>query len=302
MEKINQENGAFSIEAVIGITFFMLAIIAIMFISMIVKIQSTMQYALSQTAKEISGYYYLLDKTGLTKLTSGVTDDAAVEKINNAVTHVIEFSGGFEDTKTEAEDLIRKINDKSIDLAGIENSGESIKENATKLKSQADTLKADLELLKDDPAGQLKGIFSVFAKTMANKGLSYYIAPYVCKAIMPRYLAGDKEKSDKMLETMGIQRTINGVETSGIDSLDFSQTELLADGRSIKLVVIYKVNPEKMTFGFVKLPEEQWLIFRQTACTAAWIAPDGKNTLSLADAEKQVKENEKDESKDEDGG
>ena len=288
MKKVLQsENGSLSIESVISLTFFMLAIIAIMFIAMIVKVQSTMQYALSQTAKEISGYYYLLDKTGLTKLASGTNEnaDAAVENVNTAIADVIDFSQKGETTiedgkKTinDANSIVNNVKKNNIDLSEFQNltmNAKTTDEDFEKLSEAANTLAEDFETLSKDPSGQLKGIFSVFAKTMINQGLSYYIAPHVCRAIMPRYLAGDKEKSDKMLEAMGV---------TSLDKLDFSQTQLLADGRSIKLVVMYKINPEKVTLGFVKLPEEQWPIFRQTACTAAWIFPDEINTYSVVTA------------------
>lgn len=55
-----KEKGAFAIEAVIGITLFMLTIIAIMFMSVIIRVQANMQYALGQTAKEMSGYSALI--------------------------------------------------------------------------------------------------------------------------------------------------------------------------------------------------------------------------------------------------
>lgn len=297
MKQISQnESGAMSIESVIGMTFFTLAIIAIMFISMIIKVQSTMQYALSQTAKEISGYYYLLDKTGLTKLASGTNTNAqaAAENVNTVIGDVIDFSHKGSDAFEDAESLVNSVQNNEIDLSTLPKLKGDIQnqqENLEKLSQAADKMVMDFEMLKDDPAGQLKGIFSVFAKTMINKGLSYYIAPHVCRAIMPRYLAGDTESSNKMLEAMGV--ALEG--RTGMDSLDFTQTQLLADGRSIKLVVIYKINPEKMTLGFVKLPQEQWPVFRQTACTAAWIYPDGENTRSVVEASKitePYKENE----------
>lgn len=276
--KFHQENGAIAIEAVIGLTFFMITIIAIMFMAMVIKVQSTMQYALGQTAKEISGYYYLLDKTGLTKVTAGGNSDKT-KNVDEAIGHVIDFSSKTGNAIKEGEEFVSSVTSDELDLTSLPSDIKNIGNQASEVYAAANNLTKDFDTLSEDPAGQLKNIFSVFAKTMTNKALSYYIAPHVCRAIMPRYLAGDKDSSNNMLESMGVKLE----NKTGLESLDFSQSELLADGRSIKLVVIYKINPEKITMGFVKLPEDKWPVFRQTACTAAWIAPDGKNTLTVKD-------------------
>lgn len=62
---IKKERGAFAVDAILGITLFLLSILSIMCVSIIIKIEAAMQYAVDQTAKELSSYYYLLDKIGV---------------------------------------------------------------------------------------------------------------------------------------------------------------------------------------------------------------------------------------------
>ena len=66
-----------------------------------------------------------------------------------------------------------------------------------------------------------------------------------------------------------------GIEST--DDVDFSASQLLIDGRSIKLVMDYTLNTESLTFGMVKAK----LHFRQAAVTAAWVKPDNEHTLEL---------------------
>ncbi len=268
------EDGTISIDAVISITIFMLSILAIMMFSLIAQTQSMIQFALGQTAKEISGYYYMLDKIGLTQITSGKTQEA--EDVDAVISNVFDFSTDIDSARQDAQQLIEYSKDlDNLDIQEMKNLSNVTIADIEKTKNDAKVLKASIEKVGEDPVGQLKAIYSVFAKTMLNKGLSYIIAPCVCRALMPRYLGGDREKANEKLKTMGIE--------NGLEGLDFSQTELLADGRSIKLIVIYRLNPETATLGMLKLPGELGIPVRQVACTAAWIKPDGQNTILVKD-------------------
>ena len=259
----NKEKGALAIDAILGITFFFVTVLSIMFISLIVRVQANIQYALGQTAKEISGYYYLLDKIGVAAATTG-SDSSGVKDIDETVGYVIDFS----DEAVDMSDKVSKIN--ITDGISMDDFKNIDKDDVKKLYKTAGDIGSKLEIIGDDPKGQITAVLSVFAKTMVNKGLSYYIAPMVCKAIMPRYMGGNKEAANKMLNAAGI--------TGGIDSLDFTQSQLLTDKRSIKLVVYYELNAADFTFGIV----DKKMIFCQAASTAAWINPDQVNTYKIS--------------------
>lgn len=256
---MKNEDGAFAIDAIFGITLFMISILSIMFMVMIVRVQSSVQYALGQTAKEISGYYYLIDKIGLANMTA----EKDTSGINTTIGYVIDFADAGKDM---SEDLT-KINitdglsaEELKILQDQKASAEQLADIGKKLGNQVKTL-------SKDPKSQIVALLSVFA----NKAISHYIAPYVCQAIMPRYMAGDLESTNEMLESVGVE--------GGLAGMDFTHSELLKDGRSIKLVVVYKLNPEKITFGMVKNSE---MTFRQVASTAAWVVPKG-NLKALKD-------------------
>ncbi len=271
-QKLHNESGSISIDALLGITMFTIAILAIMMISMLARVQSTMQYALSQTAKEVSGYFYMLDKTGVTKLISGTDTEAAKEKvkdIDDTIGYVLEFSTNTNNLKDEAFKIAEDAQNGNISLEEIKNVGNNVEE----AKKTADKLLSSVDKITDDPVKQIKNILSVFAKSMANRAVGKYVAPWVCETIMPRYLGGNRNSTDEMLKSMGIEK--------GLDGIDFSNSELLSDGRSIKLVAVYRLNPKAITLGMINLPDNQGILIRQTACTAAWLVPDDSNTASL---------------------
>lgn len=266
----SKETGAISIEAVISMTFFMIAILAIMFISVIIKVQAQMQYAIGQTSKEISGYYYLLDKIGLATVTSGESPDKTkknleniddtIKNVDGTIKHIVQFSGDVEN---------------SIDNVSSDISADTINKIIDKGKSDKDAFKDDLDSINKslkavqngDPKQQLIAVLQVFGKSMINKSFSYFVAPFVCKAFVSKYLtSGNIEDYAKSL----------GLDW---DNIDFKSSQLLLDGRSIKIDVVYTINTKSLTFGMV----DQNLTFHQVASTAAWINPNGESTKDITD-------------------
>lgn len=267
----SKETGAFAIDALIGLTFFMVSIVAIMFLSLIIKVQANMQYAIGQTAKEISGYYYLLDKIGLASITAGTVNDETkgnLDKLDSTLSSIATLSN---DVKYTAEDFKDVQNNLSVDTVT------KFANDITGMKTEAENLGNTLKnTTKQSAVDQLKSVLQLFGKSLLNKSFSYYVAPYVCQALAPKYLtSGDVED---YCESVGINW--NGVKGVDQEYVDFSNSQLLLDGRSIKIDVEYTINTEKLTFGMVK----QILTFHQVATTAAWIRPeDGSSKKGLSD-------------------
>ena len=261
---IKNNNGAFSIDAILGLTFFMLAILALMFVSMIIRVQSTMQYALGQTAKEISGYYYLMDKFGLASITSGQNTagtDKNISDLNSTIGSIVDFTSDL-DNSAKSIDLDKDLIS-NLQQCANETDLNRLKEDAQKLGSN---LKTYTE--KGTAIDQLKAVIQVFGKSLINRGFSYYVAPLVCEALMPKYLSSDGDLN-AFYEKTGINP----------DSIDFTDSQLLLDGRSIKLVVEYDVDTSKLTFGMINSN----LHFRQVATTAAWIQPNGDSKKKISE-------------------
>lgn len=272
----NSEQGAIAIEALISLTFFLLAILAIMFMSLMVRLQANMQYALDQTAKEISGYYYLVDKMGLAGLTSGVVGEDTQKKnenLNQAIGTVVSFS---EKANPAGADIDFEY---GVSFEEITNAGDDIHQ----LAIQGQKLKNEVSAITKDPKGQVQAVLLVCTKSAIQGGLSKFVAPFICQNTMPKYLVSSSsgnsgksvnERANEMLENAGIPGGLDG------NSVSFTHSELLADGRSIKLVVVYQVDSEKLTLEMVK---GQKFTFKQVASTAAWVVPEGEKKRKLSE-------------------
>lgn len=269
-----REDGAFAIDTVLGLTFFMLAILSLMMVSLIIRIEANMQYAVDQTAKELSSYYYLLDAVDIAKYTSGDAGndaDEGAEKANKLIDNVINFSSAAGDVGTSISDM------ESISIESIRQIDTSDYEE---LYSTANQLWNSVKDMSNDPSGQVKAVISIFAHSLGNKAMSYYVTPYLCRMLMPNYLTGDLESTNEYLDSIGI---VGEDGQTGMERIDFTHSSLLADGRTIKIVAIYKLNTKKLTFGMIDTD----LYFKQTAVTAAWVEPNESGELkSIADAYK----------------
>ena len=257
--------GAFTIETTLSLTFFMLSILALMMVSMLIRIQADMQYAVNQTAKEISGYFYLVDRIGLASALSGHENDlqaAQLEKMDTTIGHIVDLAGDTNETVEDlkgqfSEDLsLEDINDFKELVKDVENNKDKLTELAGKAKDVTKDLK---DIAKSgNKMEMLKAFIQIFGKSLANKAFSKYVTPMVCEALLPKYLTdGDVDEYYKR---------------SGIDpeSVKFGLSEILQDGRSVKLVVVYEVDVSRLTFGIIRTK----LKFRQVGATAAWIIPN----------------------------
>ena len=259
---IKEEKAEFAIDAIFGITFFMISLIAIMFMALIIRVQSNIQYALGQTVKEISGYYYLVDKLGLAAATAGASGEPI--NVDKTVSTIVDFSSDASDTLSSAGSTIGDLPEdvRNIDFDAIKGNATELQKSFEKSYESFDKMKDSIQLTlsSDNVMDNAKQVLTVFAKTAVNGVVSNLIAPMVCEALMPRYLTADYE-------------------AMGISDVTFTGSQFLADRRSIKVVITYKLNLEKYTLGFVNSS----ITFQQVASTAAWVRPDGKNLVSITE-------------------
>lgn len=263
--------GAIAIEAVLSLTVFMLAILALLMGSMLMHAQAQMQYALNQTAKEISGYFYLLDKFGVASALSQKTTDTAaanVQQLNDSIGHIVSFAGEIKNDagqiEQEATETIENAKAGTLtdeDIARLKSIGADEKE---KIEAEVETIKDDIQLLKKaDKKEMFKGVLQVFSRALINTAFSEYVTPLVCEVLVPKYLTQGDE--DTYFNALGIDPT----------SISFKGSQMLGDGRTINLVVTYTVDASKLTLGFYK----KELHFRHVASTCAWVRENSSGSL-----------------------
>ena len=256
---IKDETAEFAIDAILGITFFMITLIAIMFMALIIRVQSNIQYALGQTAKEISGYYYLVDKLGFAAISAGSIDDKT--DVDNVLKNVMDFSESTSNTVSS----FQSFSIKDDDLTTIKEQAKNVESNIQASAESFNKMKSSIECLN---AGSVSQVLSVFAKTGVNRVVSTLLAPIICEKMMPKYLSAKKYSNIRDYYTaVGIDP----------DSVKFTGSQFLADKRSIKIQITYDLDVSKYTLGFVTTP----ITFHQAASTAAWVRPDGTNLAAL---------------------
>lgn len=248
MHKLKSEKGSFTVEATLTLTIFMFAFLAIVSLSTVARIEGITQYAINQTAKEISQYYYIADKAGLIDTKD---DNSDFEKVDSLVNAISSLSDATQDGAKEVKGSLS-----SKDIEGILNTYEDLPGTVENVEKAATELSNSIEAIMDDPKTVITSLTSAFAKQAANEAMTKIIAQPLCKALVPKYVTSDKN-ADLYLEKMGV--------VDGIDGMDFRLSNFLSDGRSINVVVVYEV--ELNGFGVFN----RTLVIKQTASTAAWV-------------------------------
>lgn len=246
-----RETGAIAIEAVLGITFFLVSMLSIMFISQLVRLEAKMQYAADQTAKEVASYFYLLDKVGVAKFLGDTVKEEEKKDLNETIEAFSGFAGDVGDTFSM--DLNFDSPEGAIDT------GKNVVKQGKELYASATNLYDKIKALGENPGENIGVVLKMFVESLTNR----LIAPFICEMLFPKYIASGDGMAEKYLKQ-------NGVE-DGMDGVCFYHSTFLADdGRSISVVVDYKVNTKALTFGLINTD----MYFRKVAVTSAWIKPN----------------------------
>lgn len=244
--KQRKEQGSFTIEAMLSMMIFMFAFLAIATLAGIAKVESTTQHAINQVAKEVSQYYYLTEKVGIT------FDNEGVEEIDDAVQAVLDFSAIGSQTVSNYEGNTAQKMTQMIS----EGNFEKLSNDVTAVTAAAQNLYNSFGPIMEDPKGVLTSLVTLVKQQIAKETVSRLIAQPLCKALFPKYITSSGN-ADETLEKMGV--------VDGLDGIDFRMSSFAVDGRSINVVIVYQVKIHG--FGIF----DDTLLIRQTASTAAWV-------------------------------
>jgi hypothetical protein len=216
-----EQCGSLTVEATLSVPIFMFAFLLLISFANQARTESIVQHSISQTAKELSTYFYLTDKTKMPSYSSGVTADA---------------------TKKFAQNFLSLSKLPQFDDSPQKNSSPNLSKNKKDSTSQLLNSLVDLVINK---GGQ-----ELLSRTL--------VQPY-CQLKFEENLklGGSKKQIDEHLKSLQIDNGGNG--------LDFSDSKILLDGKTIEIVVTYQV---KSMFPMIFNRERT---VRQIASTAAWI-------------------------------
>lgn len=251
--KSRKEIGSITIEATISLTVFMFAFLGITSLTSLVRAESKIQYALNQATKEFSQYMYIFyradefvqngDNATSTKAVDELIDDTSKfsEMIKSSSLTANSGSSGF------SKDNV--IGDFQTIIGNVTNDAESI-------ISAGNSLAQKYAAVYENPTEVLNGIYAVLKGEVVNTIRSKVVAPVVGNILMPKYLSSDGKSADQYLKSIGIENGMNG--------LNFSLSNIMEDGRTINMTVVYTVKYKIPLIG------EHEFVIKQTASTAAW--------------------------------
>lgn len=283
--KEHGQRGSITIEASISLTFFLFAMICILFAIRTSRVQTAIQYSLDMAAQDISQYTYLYYASGVYDLEQEIktAGESASETMNKGVEHLDQMAVGVETALSTVKDggkTLTQLGDEdySANLESLKTKWSTLKQDGAVVQEQAGKIKDAVKAMKDD-ASAIKESPVAFAKSLAafatGEGMDMLKGPLLGmlygRAMCEKYI-GNGADADQWLKRMNV--------VDGMEGLNFAWSSVL-DGTSqdVNLVVTYKV---KVFPGVLDGIEAT---FAQSASTRAWMGGDErvKKTVSKTD-------------------
>ena len=247
MQKHKNERGSFTIEASLAFPVFLFGFLVILFLVNVIRVETTMQYAVNQVAKEVSHYYYIADRLGMAN-----TDNSSVPEVDDTIDAISNFVGTVDEVGSQ------NISVDVADLDSILNAYDGVSVSIDKVNEAAGAIESNFQTLMENPEGIVKTFGGLLFKQVGNEIITKAIADPLCKSLIKKYIADGN--TDSYLKKLGVQDGLNG--------LNFKASSFLSDQRSINVVVVYNVKINTFNlFG----KEDVIFTMKQTASTAAWV-------------------------------
>ena len=237
-KKIRDENGLLSVDTIVFLSMFLMFFIFLINIMRLIIIQSVLQFALNQTAKEISQYSYIIAKAGLEDNITKNAENSATMKSNTkgAIVSIGEAVSSYEELYGSIGAL---KNSDFTSVSGAANAyGNAVnvysntKNAASKTQNAVNTIDNYIDYLQT--SGLEDGI-SFIKDLAAQKGASVLAGSFVKNRVnlhVNTLIPG--KDADQLLENMGV--------VDGIDGLSCWDSGFYVDGsKDLNLVMTYEI-------------------------------------------------------------
>lgn len=266
--KIKDERGMLSIEAVLILPIFLFAMLAIAAMQDLMRVHSIVQNSLTQTAREISAYCYVVSKTGIMDDSARLSQEAQAAKDNqdqmiDTVVKLYEAIDKGADNITNSVTSIDLGSDFASTMSSVDDAITGAGSSVEKISTAAETMTAQAESFFSDPKSILKGMLSIAKDAGFSAFKSYVIAGPISKTLAKSQIGvyGTNSKGQDILESLGV--------VDGLDGLNFSGSTLFNDGKTICVKCNYTV---KLKYPFIETKEFH---FVQQTVTEAWGSKHG---------------------------
>lgn len=260
---LKHEKGSLTIEAAIVLVIFIFGYISFITIGSFIRAQMIIQYSITQAAKDISAYCYLVSKTGLledSKKLSGEAD-AFKKDTDTVIDTVVKLYDAVSDGTehiTNSVTAIQENDDITGKLESLEQMGGETKEQYQNIMNAANTMADTGTEYFSDPKAIMKGLGAVVKDTAFSQAKSYALAAPISKALVKKQvdLYGVDGHDRDVLEKLGV--------VGGMKGLNFTGSTLFNDGKTITVRVTYSM---KIDYPFFDMKEFHFI---QTVSTEAW--------------------------------
>lgn len=283
-----KQKGSLTVEAAIVLVIFIFGYAAIISVTSFIRAQMIIQYGISQAAKEISSYCYILSKTGIMDDFGDIHNEAGEFKksTDNVIDTVVKLydavDQGADHITNSVQEIpimegIEELENAAWNVNDVQNLGGTIGEIQTGVQNAADVTQQEyqnmvtaantmVETGKDyfsNPTGILKGLGSIAKDEGLSAAKSFIIAAPISSALTRKQieLYGRDGNGRDILEKLGV--------VNGFEGLNFIGSTLFNDGETITVQVSYSM---KVTYPGFDMKEFH---FTQAASTKAWGSSTG---------------------------
>lgn len=255
-------SGSLTIEAAFVLPFFMFGFMALAMLATTTRAQSTIQYAVDQTAKEVSQYYYVINRLGFNH--GGDANDENIDKVDDFLENFNTFQSTVADASEYSPSQINTIDD-------ISKTYKDMQDNFKNVKNASQELYGSFKSIADNPMAIMSSMATMLKNGAGNVAVCRIIAQPLSKALVQKYISNNGNIDDT-LEAMGV--------VDGMDGIDFGLSTFAIDGKTVNVVAVYKIKP--MGFSLI----DYTYTVKTTGSTGIW----GTN---VTNSEAKQKEDEK---------
>lgn len=277
---IKFHKGSVTVEAAIALPAFICTVLAIAFIMKVIYVHEIIQHAISETADELASYTYIYSAAGIQSLHDTANEglEEGRQKVKTQIKTLVDTYDCFKSFPKSAEQNIKEAgrNINAVDIDGALHNLDEIDQSVETIERNLENTQKVADEISDNPKQELKYIAAALAKEGLEGVKTELILKPLTKACLIKYLKPkDKEDIAVRLKKLNI--------VGGFDGLDFKESHLFDDGKSIDIVVTYKI---RAPVPFNILPD---IPIIQRAKVKAWLDgedEDKEDIWSLGDLER----------------
>ena len=239
MKKNDRRRGSLTVEALLFLFPFMMAFLTVINMARFVQTEMIIHHAITQTAKQISAYGYILTKTTIAQNMQGTNKKSS--EFNTTVEGVV--------------DDVTKFSDAVSDFG---TTGNTIGE-LTNIYDSGNTAYNSLSGFFSDPDAIASGVMAMVMSKSRGAAMTY-VAGELSRASIKNALGKITTDTNEYLLKLGV--------VDGLEGLNFSQSEWISnDGgkANVKIVVTYSM--KNLLFPDFDFGQYE---FRQCASTLIW--------------------------------